>query len=260
MAGWTFNEPWPNSAHGCIVDFYGLPKMAYYWVKQSMQMVDISLSYSDLWQQAGKPLQAHIWVDNEMEDGLTFSYSIEYFTPDGDIDLSEYTENGVNKAFVDASDHTMLGQPCFVPPKSLVGKVLVARISAFSLSRKLLATNDYHFAIVDTVAAIAQKTYVSGPLHPLLTVPKVDISIVGQDTTFSVTVRSSTVSALYAKPVLLNKRGTQLPYVVFKEAYVTIRPNTLMNFTIVEQGTKFDTASQFCVEAWNTDRTCIDYA
>ena len=48
MASWTFDEPWPNAAHGCIVDYYGLPKMAFYWVRDALRMVDVALAYSDI--------------------------------------------------------------------------------------------------------------------------------------------------------------------------------------------------------------------
>jgi beta-mannosidase len=29
MLLWTLNEPWPNAAHGCIIDYRGLPKHAW---------------------------------------------------------------------------------------------------------------------------------------------------------------------------------------------------------------------------------------
>ena len=28
MASWTFDEPWPNAAHGCVIDYYGQTKHA----------------------------------------------------------------------------------------------------------------------------------------------------------------------------------------------------------------------------------------
>ena len=44
MAMWTYDEPWPNSVHGSIIDYYGRTKMAYYAVKQTCAMVDVSPS------------------------------------------------------------------------------------------------------------------------------------------------------------------------------------------------------------------------
>eukprot|EP00947_MAST-08B_sp_MAST-8B-sp1_P002396 g2396.t1 len=145
MTSWTFDEPWPNSAHGCIVDYYGLPKMAFYWVRAAMQMVDISLSYSDLWQQAGHRLHAAVWVDNELDEPLpNFAYSVEYFTLGGGaIESADDRRDVVGSArsetktktllqgSVGASNHVNLGQPSFVIPEKLVGNVLVVRMLVF---------------------------------------------------------------------------------------------------------------------------------
>ncbi len=64
-AFWTFNEPWPNAAHGCVVEFYGRPKMAYYYAKQSYAPVDISAVYGSLSCNAGKPMDVQVWVTND---------------------------------------------------------------------------------------------------------------------------------------------------------------------------------------------------
>ena len=72
MAFWTFDEPWPNSAYGNVIDYYGLPKMAYWWVKQSMAMVDVSLEYYSLLALADgrTPLAYGVWVDSEHHAAL----------------------------------------------------------------------------------------------------------------------------------------------------------------------------------------------
>lgn len=263
MASWTFDEPWPNSAQGCILDFYGLAKMAFYWVKQSLQMVDVSLSYSDVWQQAGRPLNAHVWVDNEHEYGFNFSHSIEYFTPDGALDVSEHTTTYESSASVGAADHVNLGQPEFIIPPQLVGNVLIARVSVFDTAGERLATNDYHFAIVNTSAHEAQKTQQSGPLRPLLVAPRVDLAIVKLGQLYAVSIKgNSTTSALYVKPMLLDTQGKQLPYVAFDSGYATLRPNSVTNFTVIEQGTSMEGCDvhgcKFCVEAWNAGRVCVE--
>jgi len=42
------NEPWPNAAHGSIVGYSGIPKQAFYGVKEAVGMVDASLLYGSL--------------------------------------------------------------------------------------------------------------------------------------------------------------------------------------------------------------------
>ena len=50
MASWTFDEPWPNAAHGSVIDYYGLTKMAFYHVRDALRpKYSVSLKYSDAW-------------------------------------------------------------------------------------------------------------------------------------------------------------------------------------------------------------------
>lgn len=45
---WQLNEPWPNSDNSAIVDYFGHPKMGYYWAKKSFSSCDVSLKYDSL--------------------------------------------------------------------------------------------------------------------------------------------------------------------------------------------------------------------
>ena len=85
-ASWTYNEPWPNASHGCIVEYSGRPKMAYYYVKQAYAPVDVLAVYSSLSCEAGKPLSAEIWAT---QDGLTdlrdFKCRYRIFSSRGDL-------------------------------------------------------------------------------------------------------------------------------------------------------------------------------
>ncbi|MBI4328217.1 MAG: hypothetical protein HY674_23555, partial [Chloroflexi bacterium] len=66
-ASWTYNEPWPNAAHGCIVEYSGRPKMAYYYTKQAFAPADILAVYSSLTCEPGQPMAVDIWAT---QDGL----------------------------------------------------------------------------------------------------------------------------------------------------------------------------------------------
>jgi len=45
---WQLNEPWPNSDNTSILDYFGNPKMVYYWVKKAFSDCDVSLRYDSL--------------------------------------------------------------------------------------------------------------------------------------------------------------------------------------------------------------------
>lgn len=59
---WQFNEPWPNVSCTCLADYYGEPKMAYYWVRNSYRPVTASLDYSRLDYPTGEIFKAGIYM------------------------------------------------------------------------------------------------------------------------------------------------------------------------------------------------------
>lgn len=45
---WQLNEPWPNLGCTCLIDHFGQPKMAYYWIKSAYERDSVSLAYDRL--------------------------------------------------------------------------------------------------------------------------------------------------------------------------------------------------------------------
>lgn len=153
-------EPWPNAAHGCVVDYYGIPKHAFYTVKQALAMVDISLAYSDVKVQPGHILPATVWVDSELNTTLQCAVDVLYFTPAGKrlgterIAAVPSTHGAAGSFAVPPAAATELRQLNYVPPTSLLGDVLIVRLTLMcaedgptSLEREV-ATNDFAFGIV----------------------------------------------------------------------------------------------------------------
>lgn len=64
---WTLNEPWPNAAHGCIVEYAGRPKMAYYAVRKSYAPIGLGAAYPSLIVKPVEPLP-HTWHVVSAED------------------------------------------------------------------------------------------------------------------------------------------------------------------------------------------------
>jgi hypothetical protein len=169
---------WPNAAHGCVVDYYGLPKHAFYTVRQSMQMLDVSLSYSDIHAAPNEPLRAMVWVDSELDTAKQQCVvEVAYFTPAGeDLGTERITADtaaaaaaaagggggGAAGAGAGADDDLSFAVPAakavklrqlkYKPPARLQGDVVLVRLSllcaeAGSASAIQLATNDYTFGI-----------------------------------------------------------------------------------------------------------------
>ena len=70
FVSWSYNEPWPNAAHGCIVEHYGKTKMAYDYARQACAPVDISAVYDNLVLNPGDPLRMEVWVSSILDKPL----------------------------------------------------------------------------------------------------------------------------------------------------------------------------------------------
>lgn len=73
---WQLNEPWPNVSCTNLVDYYGEPKMAYYWMKQAFAPLHASLDYRKLDYRTGEPFRQPLYV-NACEVGIPVTVTAE---------------------------------------------------------------------------------------------------------------------------------------------------------------------------------------
>eukprot|EP00935_MAST-01C_sp_MAST-1C-sp1_P000093 g93.t1 len=269
MASWTFDEPWPNAAHGCIVDYYGRPKQAYYAVKAALAMVDVSLSYSDITASAGTSIPAMVFVDSNLAELLAdVSVLIEYFSP--------YTITGAASTFAPSREYiaknvsigpsavSRLGPVKFAPPASMVGNVVIARLSMVQ-GQKLWARHDYTFGIT----AAARNSGGGGggggsstgaPLAALFSAPRVVLQL---EKALSTAVKVTTAAgpgaacALFTKLTLRNaSTHAMVPHAVFSTNYETIRPGEALVSELEEPKMPVGGGLVVCAEAWNAGEVC----
>lgn len=62
---WQFNEPWPNVSCTCLVDYYSVPKMAYYWAANAYSPVHVSLRYGKLRYAPQEAFEASVYAHND---------------------------------------------------------------------------------------------------------------------------------------------------------------------------------------------------
>ncbi|MCD9020624.1 hypothetical protein [Cohnella silvisoli] len=61
---WQFNEPWPNVSCTSLVDYYGIPKLAYYGVRNAYRNTLLSLKYEKLIFRRGETFTASCYAHN----------------------------------------------------------------------------------------------------------------------------------------------------------------------------------------------------
>lgn len=83
---WQLNEPWPNVSCTCLVDYYMIPKTAYYFLKDAYRPRCLTLKYDKLIYDPGEEFRAGIFIHNDLsEDEYIIGYDIK--NDKGDIML-----------------------------------------------------------------------------------------------------------------------------------------------------------------------------
>lgn len=165
-ASWTYNEPWPNAAHGCIIEYSGRPKMAYYYTKQAYASMDIAAVYSSLSCQAGKPMAVDIWVTHDsLKEQRGYKCRYRIFNLRGDL----CAEKSQACALLSESSRKIL-RVDWTPPAGMVGDVALLWLELLDPADQSAARNLYTFGIQDGAGAQA-----GPPLASLLTTPRTEL-------------------------------------------------------------------------------------
>lgn len=170
---WAYNEPWPNAAHGCVVEYFGRPKMAYYYVKQSYAVLDISAVYSSLLVAPGKPFRIPVFVTSDHATELS-GYASRYclYHTAGDR-LAE----GTSDLVILPENSTKVMDVTWTPPASLKGEVVLLCLELKNAQGAVVARNLYTFAVGESKIENGVISPNSAPLRGLLCAPTTKIAL-----------------------------------------------------------------------------------
>ena len=144
-ASWTYNEPWPNAAHGCVVEYYGRPKMAYYYTRSAFTSVDVSAEYPSLVCRTGVPFPLKLFVTSDRSEAVKdcrLAATVigvqgrRYDQKSWRLDLAP-----------DATD--TVGTLELNPPAESAGSVLLVQLHLCDSTDGQLSTQTYTFGVVD---------------------------------------------------------------------------------------------------------------
>ena len=142
-ASWTYNEPWPNAAHGCVIEYYGRPKMAYYYTRDAYAPVDVSAEYPSLVCRPGVPFPLKLFVTSDRPDSLK---NCRLTAAVIDVRGREYDRK--NWSFDIPSDATgSVGTLDLNPPDAASGSVLLVQLQLADSNGRRLSTQTYTFGV-----------------------------------------------------------------------------------------------------------------
>ena len=261
MVAWAFNEPWPNAAHQCILDYRGRTKHAYYWVKQAMAMVDVSLEYYSLVHIADGQMShaVALWVDSELAaPSRACCVHLEHFYLNGT--MAAPTEvHTLPGGVVTPAQATRLGAVRTQLPSASAGEIVLARASLLDIDGTTVrARHTYAFSFV---AHGVNTSAVDAPLHSLLAAPGSQLALTAktQGSSVVMSVLASVAAAHYVELTLCDAAGTKLPFVTVTQNLMTMLPGEHVDATatVLWDGGLAGTAWQACAEAWNAKRACV---
>ncbi len=141
---WTYNEPWPNAAHGCVVEYFGQPKMAYYYTRNSYAPVDVSAEYSSLVCHPDTRFPLKLYVTSDRTGPLM---ACRLSATVVDIRGREY-DHADWRLEVGPEATTTAGTFEFKAPKESAGSVVLVQLQLRDSEGKELSTQTYTFGVV----------------------------------------------------------------------------------------------------------------
>ncbi|MES4793030.1 MAG: hypothetical protein C4321_08640, partial [Chloroflexota bacterium] len=65
---WQFNEAWPNTACTNVVDWFGVPRPAYFWLKRAYAPLHVSARYDTLEWHGRPEFRAELWLHHSGDE------------------------------------------------------------------------------------------------------------------------------------------------------------------------------------------------
>lgn len=198
---WQFNEPWPNVSCTSMADYYGIPKMAYYWVKKAYSPVHVSLAYNKLFYKCREEFRGEVFAHNSL-DGQELAISWEILDVTGKVIRKAQT-----KEWISANSALNVCSINMVIPKQLYD-VFFVRLRVYDTSGKECSNNLYIFSQLDKEI-----------FSPLLKLKKGEIQV--EDVEGGYKVRNtSNIVCLFVHGVEADEKGEML----FNDNYVCVFP------------------------------------
>jgi beta-mannosidase len=143
-ASWTYNEPWPNAAQNCVVEYLGRPKMAYYYTKRAFAPLDVMAVYSSLEAPVGRPMSVELWGVNDRLEPLA-GYRCRCRVTD--LRGKTLAEELI-PAEVPAEGNVKIGAVRWTPPAEMAGSVALVWLDLLDGSSQPVAQHLYTFGVL----------------------------------------------------------------------------------------------------------------
>ena len=250
---WSFNENWSCAAVGSILEYYGYPKMALYYTRNSYSQINVSTKYKSMAIHPNDTLHIPVFVNNSKTE--TFE-RCKLKTSIIDLQGKQHYSN-TKDVTVNALRSHKIDSVSYVIPRKSNNKVLLVRFDLMDKTGKSLSSETYTFGVIDAPKDSVNKDY----LKPMLNAPKamLKFTITAQNSkqwgsekmaVYKASIKNtSKVPSLFVQ--LISKYSPNEVY--FKDNYIILFPGEERNIDILvssKVSSTFSPTSVF-VDSWN---------
>ena len=264
VAIWTLNEPFPNAAHGCIFDYSGHPKHAFYLSQESLAPLDVSIRYDQIWSRAGVAINATVHIDDEGQRGVG---------EQGPVVVAEAWSAQRGKLLhtqtwslpsLESQVVTEVGRLNYAPPPETIGDtvllLLEARASTDCDSASagcVLSRHTYTFGVAAPPNASNASPVGDDVVAPLAALRAANTTCVVVSGTRNITVRNTGANiavnvklSAYSDDNGDTRSSGALGWVAFDANYFSLRPGEARYVQLLQLG-GYENVSRVGVSSWN---------
>lgn len=141
FTSWDYNEPWPNGAGSFLVDYDGCPVMMYYYAKQALEPIALSLKYDSLYYKFFRDSFAELRLVSDAPERVT-GLRCEWVCRDR---LGRAYQSGSCQADIDPLEVKTLGSIRINPPENMAYGPVLVELCLRSADGGILAERLYLF-------------------------------------------------------------------------------------------------------------------
>ncbi len=221
VSPWQFNEAFPNTACTNALDFAGLTKPVYWWVRNAYEAAHLSLKYDRLAWKPGETWQAEVWANNSLTARDGWRWRAQVISLTGDL----LVEAGGQ---IDLADNAALAVDQLAWPVAAGVDAWLVMLSLHDEQDRIASRNTYAFS-----------ASVAAPMKPLLAAPETKLGVRKREGALEI-VNAGSAPALF---IQIEPLAGQ--WLTLGDNYFTLLPGE--THTVTAQG-----AGQVSVKGWNT--------
>ncbi len=247
---WVFNVIHPDTYCWSYIDYYGLPKISYFYKKRSYEQLHVTAIFDDLFTRAGDTFKAKLTVINEtVDDHIGSKINVRLYNQKLEL-LSEQSV----KADAMARTTEKVGVFEYAIPANAVDEVMFLCADLVSESGELLSRSQYCPRVgtpSETMPFLSEGPWIVD-VKDAPTTLNAQYSVSEQDGRYVYDVRIAVTGALPAYQVGIHAPENE-EFVTYSDNFFWMESGEVRNITVTSE----KKLEELTVDAWNATQISV---